>query len=169
MATSGFWLDSYNDIYSDFDSRHYKSRRISEDLLHELRTDMRYNQQSLEELHLFLPGKKRNEATEAIIADSMKSFFLMQYHRYQIKCRRKLYVSTIMGFSGITIMLLDAVLIFLNIRTLATTLLSTVMEPASWFLLWTAVDYLIYDWKELKKDRNFYRKLSEANVIFQTS
>lgn len=169
MATSGFWLDSYNDIYSDFDSRHYKSRRISEDFLDELRTDMHYHQQALDELHLFMPEEKREEATEAIITESMKAFFLTQYFRCRDECRRKLRVSMLMGFSGITIMLLDAVSIFLNIRTLTTTLLSTVMEPASWFLLWTAVDYLIYDWKELKKDRTFYRKLSEAKIIFQTS
>jgi hypothetical protein len=74
-----------------------------------------------------------------------------------------------MGASGIAIMMLDATAIFLGIRSLVTTLLSTIMEPASWFLLWTSVDYLIYDWNNLRKERRFYKKLSEANIAFKTT
>ena len=44
MAELNLWLDSYDDIYSDFDSSHYLKRRISEDFLYELRTEMKYNE-----------------------------------------------------------------------------------------------------------------------------
>jgi hypothetical protein len=169
MITSSFWLDGYNDIYSDFDSRHYQVRRISEDFLHELRIDMRYQQHPIEELILLVPEPKREEATEAIIINSLKKFFNTQYQLYHGKCRRKLNISILMGASGIAIMMLDATAIFLGIRSLVTTLLSTIMEPASWFLLWTSVDYLIYDWNNLRKERRFYKKLSEANIAFKTT
>lgn len=168
MITSSFWLDDYNDIYSDFDSRHYRSRRISEDFLQELRTDMHYRQQTTEELLLLVPEARRERATEAIIIDSLKKFFNTQYQLYQGKCSHRLRTSVLLGVSGVVIMMLDATAIFLGIRSLATTLLSTIMEPASWFLLWTSVDYLIYDWNDLKKERHFYQKLSEAEITFKT-
>ncbi|MFA6059162.1 MAG: hypothetical protein WC756_13240 [Taibaiella sp.] len=169
MITSSFWLDDYNDIYSDFDSRHYQLRRISEDFLHELRMDMRYQQEPIEELTLLVPEPKREEATEAVISNSLKKFFQTQYQLCRGKCRRKLNTSILLGTIGIVIMMLDATAIFLGIRSLATTLLSTIMEPASWFLLWTSVDYLIYDWNNLRKERHFYKKLSEANIAFKTA
>ena len=42
MANLELWLDSYNDIYSDFDSRHYSKRRISEDFIQELRLGLKH-------------------------------------------------------------------------------------------------------------------------------
>ena len=55
MKELELWLDSYDDIYSDFDSRHYLKRRISEDFLHELRTEMKYNEQHASDMVLLLP------------------------------------------------------------------------------------------------------------------
>lgn len=169
MITSSFWLDDYNDIYSDFDSRHYQSRRISEDFLHELRMDIRYRQQPMGQLLLLLPAVKREAATETAITESLHKFFSEQFGLYKDKCRHKLHTSIIMGITGIVVMLLDATTIFLGIRSLLTVLLSTIMEPAAWFLLWTSVDYLIYDWNDLEKERHFYQKLSEARIAFQSA
>lgn len=169
MITSSYWLDDYNDIYSDFDSRHYQFRRISEDFLHELRVDIRYRGQPIEELILLVPESKREEAMEPIIVNSLKKFFDTQYQLYRGKCRSKLNSSIFLGTIGIIVMMLDATVIFLGIRSLTITLLSTVMEPASWFLLWTSVDYLIYDWNNLKKEMHFYEKLLETNIAFKTA
>ena len=44
MVEINLWLDSYDDIYSYFESRHYLKRRISEDFLHEFRTEMKYKE-----------------------------------------------------------------------------------------------------------------------------
>jgi hypothetical protein len=169
MITSSLWLDDYNDIFSDFDSRHYPSRRISEDFLYELRMDMRRDKQMIEELLLFVPEHEREQTTERIIVDRLQAFFTEQYTSWRDKYRKKLNISLIMALSGIIIMALDAMAIFWGIRILIIKLLSTVMEPASWFLLWTSVDYLIYDLKDLKKERDFYRKLSKAKIIFRTA
>jgi len=167
MITSSLWLDDYNDIFSDFDSRHYPSRRISDDFLYELRMDMR-GRQTIEELLLMVPEREREQATEGVIIDRLQRFFTEQYGSWRDKYRKKLHISLIMALSGIIIMILDAVAIFLGIRSLLIKLLSTVMEPASWFLLWTSVDYLIYDLRDLKKERDFYKKLSRAKVIFRS-
>lgn len=169
MITSSLWLDDYNDIFSDFDSRHYPSRRISEDFLFELRMDMRYGRQTIEELILLVPEHERKEATESVIIERLQVFFAEQYKSWKSRYRKKLRISLVMGFFGIIIMILDAMTIFFGIHMLVIKLLSTIMEPASWFLVWTSVDYLIYDLKELKKDRDFYKMLARAKVVFKTA
>ena len=38
MADISLWLDDYDDLFSDFDSRNYLKRRVSEDFLEELKS-----------------------------------------------------------------------------------------------------------------------------------
>ena len=61
MAELNLWLDSYNDIYSDFDNRHYLKRRISDDFLHELRTEMKYKEHHAGDMVLMVPKERRDE------------------------------------------------------------------------------------------------------------
>jgi hypothetical protein len=44
-----------------------------------------------------------------------------------------------------------------------------VLEPAGWFLFWTALDSMFYDLRSLKKERNFYRALSKLPIHFKSS
>lgn len=60
MTEISLWLDSYDDIYSDFDSHHYLKRRISEDFLHELRVEMKYKEHHGGDLVLLLPQERRD-------------------------------------------------------------------------------------------------------------
>lgn len=169
MSTSSFWLDDYNDIYSDFDSRHYQSRRISDDFLHEMRLDMRYQTEPADQLLFLVPQQKRDSKTEEIIKANLHKFFRGQFTFYQDKCSRKLRTNILMAAIGILVMMVDATIIFLGIKSLWTTVLSTVMEPASWFLLWTSVDYMLLDWNDLKREKQFYKILSNAEISFNAA
>jgi hypothetical protein len=60
MAELSLWLDYYDDVYADFDSRHYGKRRISDDFLFELRNALKYREERVNDLFLLLPGDKRN-------------------------------------------------------------------------------------------------------------
>lgn len=105
MGELTLWLDSYDDIYSDFDSRHYLKRRISEDFLYELRTEMKYKEQHPGDIALLLPKEKREENAEKIVASSLIDFFTNQFHYYQDKGRRKMNKGLLLAASGIIIML----------------------------------------------------------------
>ena len=47
--------------------------------------------------------------------------------------------------------------------------LKVLLEPASWFLVWAALDFLFYDFAELKKERNFYKEISGRHIHFKSS
>ncbi len=169
MTELDFWLDSYDDIYSDFDSRHYLKRRISEDFLHELRTEMKYKEQHACDLVLLLPPAGRNEAVEKIIARSLADFFTSQLRFHQDRCRSKLERGLLLFTAGFMILLFNSWIIYNARESFPVISLKVLLEPAGLFLLWAAFDFLFYDFSELKKERNFYKELSEMKIHFKSA
>lgn len=169
MAELNLWLDSYDDIYSDFDSRHYLKRRISEDFIYELRTEMKYKAQHTSDMVLLLPQEHRDEAAEKVIADSLTDFFINQFRIHQDNCRKKKNNGILLLWVGIISMLLSAWVSYHSENTFAIILLKVLFEPAGWFLVWTGLDWLIYELGSLKKERNFYKELSGMHVHFRAA
>jgi hypothetical protein len=169
MKELELWLDSYDDIYSDFDSRHYLKRRISEDFLHELRIEMKYKEHHASDMVLLLPQDCRDQTAEKIIADSLSDFFSNLFRFHHDKCRKKLSNGILLFVLGISIMLLNSWISYRSAESFPVIGLRVLLEPAGWFLLWAALDFLFYDFTELKKERDFYKKLSEMHIHFKSS
>jgi hypothetical protein len=169
MEELSLWLDYYDDIYSDFDSRQYHKRRISEDFLQELKRSLKENKDRLSALILLLPTDKRNFSDEAIIISSLKQFFNEQHSRWRENCHRKWQQGIALGIAGMLAMLVNAVIGLREQSVWPLTLLRILLEPGAWFLLWASLDFLFYDWKEMKKERDFFRRLTELSIHFKSS
>lgn len=169
MTDLNLWLDSYDDIYSDFDSRHYLKRKISEDFLYELRREMKYKGHHAGDLTLLLPQEKRNEASEKIIVNSLGDFFIEQFRFQADKCQSKLRKGILMLSAGMIIMLVNSWINFRFIPSYGIVSLRVLLEPAGWFLIWAAFDFLFYDFATLKAERNFYKQLSETHIYFKAA
>ena len=169
MAELNLWLDSYDDIYSDFDSRHYLKRRISEDFLFELRTEIKYNEHHAGDLVLLLPEQQRDETAEKIIANSLTDFFSSQFRFHHDKCLKKLNKSLLLFVAGVIIMLLNSWVSYHSVESFPIIFLKVLLEPAGWFLVWSALDFWFYDFAELKKEKNFYKKISGSHIHFKSS
>ncbi len=169
MPEMNLWLDSYDDIFSDFDSRHYLKRRISEDFLHELHIEMKHMDHYADDMLLLLPAQQRNEDAEKIIKTSLVNFFKTQFNIHSNICRKKLNKGISFLISGILLMLFNSWLSYYRSESFFAVGLKVLLEPAGWFLLWIALDFLYYDHAELKKEKNFYRQLSEMHVHFKSS
>ncbi|HWC52493.1 MAG TPA: hypothetical protein VG676_02830 [Chitinophagaceae bacterium] len=169
MAELSLWLDYYDDIYSDFDSRNYLKRRVSEDFLYELKNALKYKKERINDLILLLPQGKRDEPNEHALSESLKNFFVTQFQNQAEQCRHKLNRGMLLGITGILLMILNSMISFKGIHSFSLTVLRVLMEPAGWFLLWASFDSLFYQWKELKKEREFFRELSEMNIHFKSS
>lgn len=167
MAELSLWLDHYNDIYSDFDSRHYLKRRVSEDFLYELRHALKNREEKIHELLLFLPEKSRNENHEKDIVENLKQFFKTRYQTQAGRCRTKFNRGVLFGLIGITIMVINSFLVFKSFDSWPVVAIGVVFEPAGWFLLWASFDFIFNDWKEMKNEREFFRELSAINIHFR--
>ena len=144
-------------------------RRVSEDFLFELRNALKYKKERINDLLLLLPVEKRDEPNEKAIAESLKDFFATQFNIYTDKCRRKINNGIAMGIMGILITAVNSFLGFKSSHTAILAALRVIMEPAGWFLIWASFDFLFYGFKELKKEREFFRELSEMNIHFKSS
>ena len=168
MTELSLWLDSYDDIYSDFDSRHYHKRRISEDFLYELEREMKYKEDKASRLMLLLPNQQRDEAVENSISASLAGFFQKQFLLHGDKYRRQLKKGLMFLLGGVLVMLCNT---WMNYRfessfQIYIISLKVLLEPAGWFLLWTALDSLFYDLNTLKKEKVFFQSLSEVQIRF---
>ena len=169
MAELSLWLDSYNDIYSDFDNRNFSRRRISDDFLHELRMELKYSEYPSINMVLLLPQQSRLEEQEKLIASSLKDLFTVRFHIHKDKCQKKINNLLILFISGVSVILLNSWISYNVEPSFFITGLRVLLEPAGWFLIWVAFDFLFYDFPELKKEREFYKKLSEMHIHFKPS
>lgn len=169
MAELKLWLDSYDDIYSDFDSRHYPKRRISEDFLDEIRAEIKYKDDVSGELILLMPEKKRNEESEKTISESLAVYFNSRFNFLNHKCHRLMRKALILLMAGLLLMLLNSWMSYYHMISFAVAAVKILVEPAGWFLLWLAFDILFYDHPLLKKERSFFKKLGSMHVLFACS
>jgi len=169
MPELSLWLDNYDDIYSDFDSRHYLKRRISEDFLHELRLSKKYKKETVTDILLLLPQEKRSEENEKIIANSLREFFKDQFRNNNDKYRKKMRTGIVLFIIGFAIMTINSYLAYKGLHSFAFSVARVILEPAGWFLLWLAFDFLIYDLRTIRKETEFFNELSQANVHFKSS
>lgn len=168
MAALHFWLDDYNDIFSDFDSRQYSRRRVSEDFVQELRSAFALREEAISELVLLLPGSRRKSEQEHLIAESLQNYFLQRreaHNKFISKKRRSAYILLLVGFLLMTI---DALFVYKIQNETLSRVLRIIMEPAGWFFVWTGMESFFYDLKRLKTETRFYNTISSLNWHFKS-
>jgi hypothetical protein len=69
------WLDTYEDIFSDFDPHPYGRRALSEDFLAEARRAVRDRRDEVPELRLLVPTRIRSLEDETIIRKRLRDHF----------------------------------------------------------------------------------------------
>jgi hypothetical protein len=168
MTELSLWLDYYNDIYSDFDSRHYLKRRVSEDFLDELRLAMKYKIGQFNSLELLLENKKRDEQLETVIVKSLKDFFSDRYKFAAKKCKTKMSKGFVMLFFGILVVIANSFIIYSEWHFFLINILKLLLEPAGWFLIWGALDFIFYQYNALKEERDFLKELSRMTIYFKS-
>jgi len=156
-------LDSYDDIFSDFDPRPYHEKALSDDFLFECKNAVR-DQNEKFFLRLLVPKQKRNYSDEAKIRKRLLEHFHKHFLEKQ-KEIKQIKKSGIFWFcAGTAIMLLSTYLYlkegFLN------NFFFIISEPAGWFFFWEGLGKIFIVSKEKKPEFTFYKKMSHTEIIF---
>jgi len=167
MVELSLWLDTYDDIYSDFDSRNYLKRRISEDFIDELRMSLKYRKDQPDALILMLPGSQRHADIEKEITISIREQIKERLNMLLEKVRNILVRGLLLLCAGLFLMGISAFVTLKNPGGYLPLLLRISLEPASWFMLWTGLDLLIYDYRKTRKEKLFYDILTSMKVHFK--
>jgi len=158
-------LDTYDDIFSDFDPRPHSRRELSEDLMKELGRRYRENPKGGLELRFYIPASVREPRIEGIIRKRLKEHFEQERQkiRSQIKEHRKKGVRyAAAGFLFLTAELM----LTLSTDELWASIAGILLTPAGWFALWTGLEKLVEVPFNLVHQQSFYGKFAKCSYVF---
>ena len=160
------WLDTYEDIFSDFDPHPYGQRALSEDFLAEARRAVRDRRDEVPELRFLVPMHIRNLEDEATIRKRLRDHFRRHADRLARERRRGIWVSLAIAAAGFAVMTASA-LLRRQPETIARTVLHVLLEPGGCVrgVVRPRISFF-YGTRELAREHAFYRKMARADVVF---
>jgi hypothetical protein len=157
-------LDTYDDLFSDFDVRGYADRALSRDFLDELHVRLRrmLDKTGLE-IVLLIPEGRRSLPDEARIVERLRRFYAEREAHYVKEDRN----AALRGLAFIGIGLaLSALANYIVERFRSMPLFNDFLLIPSWFFVWNGFDCLIKR-GELRKKRRYYAELSASRTTFR--
>jgi hypothetical protein len=164
MGSIHMWLDSYDDIFSDFDPSPYSQRLLSEDFLSEAKRRYAETKKGKLELRFSLPAKMRDQKTEALIKRRLKQYFQMKAKEGEGEVRKSRVRGAVYFVLGFLVLLSVAIVPpfvgdygrFLEI----------LLVPVGWFGMFDGVELMVESPRSFEKEINFSRRLADASYEF---
>lgn len=159
-------LDSYDDIFSDFDPRHNSHRALSQDFLGEAERASRDKIKNVG-LKLLVPAKKRNQKEELVIKRRLSDHFRKHYKLLHKETKGVLREGIVFVFIGLFLMLAAAFTLFeFRDESLIKNFLIVMLEPGGWFLFWEGLNLVLFESKVNKNNLEFHRKMIGSDISF---
>lgn len=167
LSEISLWLDTYDDIFSDFDSREYSQRALSDDFLFETKKASRDKASGTIQLSFLVPKDKRNLSTETIIKKRLREHFKKHYHQQKNEVQKETNKGIFFTLIGIILMLVSAYLVFkIKDKNLLLTFVLTLFEPGGWFFFWQGLTLALFETKDKKTELVFYEKMTKCDIQF---
>lgn len=163
------WVDNYDDVFSDFDSRPYDSREFSDDFLEQVRRMARENATGRQvTLKFHLMPDLRDEYTEMIITDNLQAHFKRFAQRIRNDMNHILRKGIILSIVGATFGLLLGFLESKHGSNSYMDSFNVFVQPLFWFMFLTGLDYIFKYSREEKPFLDFNVKMGNANIAFSS-
>jgi len=159
-------LDTYDDIFSDFDPRPYSVRALSQDFLEELKRGSVDKVSGDIELTLLIPTSQKDRNRELIIEERLRDHFKKHHASLLKKVWRVKKMGGVMVFVGTFLGTSVAIANMLLKPTFTSVFALVFLEPASWFLIWEGLGKIFEGWHSYKPDLEFYKKMSDSKISF---
>ncbi len=160
-------LDTYDEIFSDFDPRPYSHRALSEDFLSEAKRAA-LDKQGVFELRFLMPRAQRKLDREVMIKQRLRAHFKRHHDLLEQDIKKISRSGLYLIFIGVCMMFLT-VLLYLEVIAVGEILKGifiVITEPAGWFLFWIGGEKLVYEKRRYTPDLEFYHKMMHASVVF---
>jgi hypothetical protein len=160
-------LDSYDDLFSDFDIRGYGERALSRDFLDELRVRLRkYWMEPDLRIVFLVPATARSAADEELVVGRVRRFIRERSAHY-LKADRSAKLRSLLFVAIGAALSVGANLAAPRFPVLP--LLEDFLLIPSWFFVWSGFDLLLQKRGEISGRRRYYAALSEAAFDFRDS
>ena len=157
--------DSYDDLFSDFDPRHFSERALSDDFLFECKNAVRGKDGKSElELRILVPEAKRKLSDEVIIKKRLKNHFQKHFNEKTEELSKIKKEGFLWFILGVALATMGAYIY--DYKTILTNFALVMLEPAGWFTMWTGLDKIFSNIKDKHPEFEFYKKMSNVRIIF---
>jgi len=161
-------IDTYDDIFSDFDPRDILDRDLSEDFINELNHRHRQTPKGKYDVVLVAPKAIEDQAVEKKIVSRLNKYFHQKYLRYkksidEIRIRGGLYV--VSGMAVLSVLTLLGY--YRKLDTLTLELVALLFMPLGWFGIWEGFSKMVDLPFRLSNDTQVYKRLSKASYKFE--
>lgn len=167
-------IDEYDDIFSSFDSRDYSKRTLSDDFLTECKKASIDKEEGIE-LYIALNNSKlRNLHSEEIIKKRLKAHFSKHYRSLRKEHSKIINQGILFIIIGLIISVTSTITYyFFTSEDIIIKISIDVFQNFGifflWFLLWTGMNKILFETGEIKKDIDFYRKMSNSEIFFESA
>src|ERR1700742_3282620 len=99
------WIDSYEDLFSDFDPRPFMERAISDDFISELNKLTSEHTEFIHTLRFQIPEKMRDEKQEGIIVKRLQYDFKHEYESFSADVKMNYTKGIVMTIAGVLLLM----------------------------------------------------------------
>lgn len=160
------WIDSYSDIFSDFDPRPFSERAVSDDFITQVKRVLRERSGKTNVLKLLVPEGTQKDEQEYVIKKRLQSYFENISTQLKEEGRSVKGKGLVFAAFGITLMVAATCISFLQLSQFAFKLLLALFEPGGWFLLWTGLELMITQSWNRKGEKLFYERFENVHIEF---
>lgn len=161
-----FSLDTYDDIFSDFDPRPYSLRSISDDFLEEAR---KASKGCNKEIIFLVPKSIRSFNLEHTIKKRLKEHFRKHAEIEDKKLKKMINQGIVYVILGNMLILARAVLLYNEImnKSFFAAFFTGFLETPSWFLIFEGLIMIIFKSRKQVPETLFYDKLKNSTIEFR--
>lgn len=161
-------IDSWDDIFSDFDPSPLEQRILSEDFLSELKKRYRETQRGNFIITVYAPMSLKDDASERIVIKRLKQYFKLRHLSTQKEINDARGKGTIFVIFGILFLsIITLIAYFKLLSPLAIELIGIILMPLGWFGIWEGFSRIIEPAPLIKQDLELFAKLSKAAFKFK--
>jgi len=162
------WIDSYSDIFSDFDPRSFSERTISDDFIAQVKKVSRDTKGKVSVLKLLVPMGMQKDDHEKNIKKRLQNYFYNIHQQLQEELRQAKVKGIYFSVTGVALMVIASYISFLKLSNFPVKLVLVLFEPGGWFLFWTGLDLLFSFSRSKKGEIDFYNRMSNVHVEFSS-
>lgn len=162
------WLDTYDDIFSDFDPRPFAQRELSDDFLKELGRRYMENTKGGIEVSFRIPAAAREPRLEATIRKRLREHFGQERQKVRAQIQQHRHKGLIYAGVGFGLLMADLGITLWQPEAAWAKVVGILLTPAGWFSLWSGMEKLAEVPYKLEHLRSFYDKFAKCNYTFVT-
>ena len=160
-------IDSWDDIFSDFDPRPLNERTVSGDFIEELKKRYKETRKGNFIIKICAPVSLKEEESERKVVQRLKKEFRFRQLRRKkslIRIRIRGIIFVLIGVSSLTFLSLATYFKFLS--QLRIEMLNIVLMPLGWFGFWEGLSKLIDTSPAPAQEAVLFEKLAKATYQF---